>query len=232
LTDKVRAVRIAAADLFHRLPPEAIPTAAKGAYLAADTENKKYLQYQTDFAVGNVMLADYELQSGDQVNAILHYVRGLKKDSLMNYARLNLSAAYSSVGKNPEALKTLREAAAIDQSNDRIFYNLGLLYYELQDIPAALTSFDKATRLGSTNPGVYYNYGLLLQQQERLKEAEQILLKGYALSPSATNVNYALAYLYLSEKLPQKARPHALVLQKIDPSNPDYQQLFRSLGLL
>jgi len=231
LSDKVRAVRIAAADLFHRLPAEAIPTSAKGAFSSADTENKKYLQYQTDFPVGNVMLADYELQSGDQINAILHYVRGLKKDSLMNYARLNLSAAYSSVGKNQDALKALQDAAAIDQTNDRIFYNLGLLYYELQNTPAALTNFKKATQLGSTNPGVYYNYGLLLQQQKKLNEAERILLTGYALSPSATNINYALAYLYLSEDLPKKARPHALVLQKIDPSNPNYRQLFKNLGL-
>jgi tetratricopeptide (TPR) repeat protein len=231
LTDKVRAVRIAAADLFHRLPAEAIPASVKGAYFTADTENRKYLQYQTDFAVGNVMLADYELQGGDQLNAILHYLRGLKKDSLMNYARLNLSAAYSNTGKNPEALEVLQQAAAIDQSNDRIFYNLGLLYYELQNIPSALTNFDKATRLGSTNPGVYYNYGLLLQQQEKLKEAEQILLRGYALSPAAANINYALAYLYLRENHPQKARLHAKALQKMDPSNPDYQQLFKNLGL-
>lgn len=231
LTDKVRAVRIAAADLFHRLPTEAIPASAMGAYLAADTENKKYLQYQTDFAIGNVMLADFELQGGDQLNAIVHYVRGLKKDSMMNYARLNLSAAYSSVGKNPEALKTLQEAAVIDPSNDRIFYNLGLLYYELQNIPAALTNFERATQLGSVDPRVYYNYGLLLQQQEKLKEAEQTLLKGYQLSPNAANINYALAYLYMREKLPQKARKHAMILQKIDPSNSDYQQLFRSLGL-
>jgi tetratricopeptide (TPR) repeat protein len=108
---------------------------------------------------------------------------------------------------------------------------LGLLYYELQNVPAALTNFEKATRLGSTNPGVYYNYGLLLQQQKKLEEAEQVLLKGYALSPLAGNINYALVYLYLRENLPQKARRHALVLQKIDPSNPDYQQVFQKLGL-
>ncbi len=231
LTDKVRAVRIAAADLFHRLPTDATPASAKGAYLAADTENKKYLQYQTDFAVGNVMLADYELQSGDELNAILHYVRGLKKDSLMNYARLNLSAAYSGTGKNPEALKTLHDAASIDQSNDRIFYNLGLLYYELQNIPSALANFEKAYQLGSSISGVYYNYGLLLQQQHKLKEAEQILLKGFGLNPTASNINYALAYLYMSESLPQKARPHVLVLKQMDPSNPDYQKLFRGVGL-
>jgi len=231
LTDKVRAVRIAAADLYHRLPPESIPASAKNTYATADNENKKYLQYQTDFAVGNIMLADYELQGGDQLNAIIHYVRGLKKDSLMNYARLNLASTYNTVGKNQDALKTLKEALAIDQTNDRIYYNLGLLYYELTDIPSAMENFKKAAQLGSLNPGLYYNYGLLLQQQQKVKEAETILLKGFSIDPQALNINYALCYLYMSQNVTQKARKHAMILRTLAPSNPEYQTIFKSLGL-
>jgi predicted CXXCH cytochrome family protein len=231
LTDNVRAVRIAAADLYHNLPLEAIPASARNSFAAADAENKKYLQYQTDFAVGNVMLADYHLQGGDHLNAIIHYVRGLEKDSLMNYARLNLAASYSSVGKNPEALKALKEAAVIDPKNERVFYNLGLLYYEMKDIPAAMESFQQSVKLNSTNPSLYYNYGLLLQQQGKPKEAEQILLKGYAMNPQAVNVNYALAFLYANQNNVQKARVHAQVLRQMDPNNPEYQGLFRSLGM-
>ncbi len=231
LSDNVRAVRIAASDLYHRIPPDKIPSSARSAYAAADGENRRFLQYQTDFAVGNVMFADYHLQGNDQMNAIVYYVRGLKKDSMMNYARLNLSAAYNSVGKNQEALKTLKEAAIVDPQNDRVFYNMGLLYYELQDIPAAMESFQSAVRLGSENSGLYYNYGLLLQQQGKLKEAEQMLLRGYAVDPRALNINYALTYFYMNQNLPEKARKHGAILQQVDPRNPEYQALFRSLGL-
>lgn len=231
LTDNVRAVRIAAADLYHRLSPEALPAAARSAYYAADAENREYLRYQTDFAVGNIMVADYELQGGDQLTAIAYYIRGLKKDSLMNYARFNLSAAYNTVRKNQEALRTLQEALNIDPANERIFYNLGLLYYELGDIPAAMENFQKAIRLGSQNPGVYYNYGLLLQQQGKMQESEQALLRGLTLNPEATNINYALAFFYMNQKDPQKARKYAAVLRKIDPDNPEYQAMFNSLGL-
>ena len=147
----------------------------------------------------------------------------------MNYARLNLAAAYNTVGKNPEALKVLRDASAIDPQNERIFYNLGLLYYEMNNIPEATDSFQKSIRLGSTNTSVYYNYGLLLQQQEKFKEAEQILRKGFAIDPQAININYALTYFYVNQRQPEKARVHAAVLKRIDPNNPDYQGLFRSL---
>jgi tetratricopeptide (TPR) repeat protein len=231
LTDKVKAVRIAAADLFHKLPSNSIPNNAKEAYKTADTENKNYLEYQTDFSVGNIMLADYELQGNDQKNAIIHYIRGLKKDSMMNYARLNLSAAYSAIGNNKEAMKTLNEAASIDPLNDQIYYNMGLLNYELQNTQNAIDNFKRAIQLGSTNAGVYYNYGLLLQQQQKWKESEQVLLLGYKISPQAANINYALAYLYLQQNLPHKAKKHAYVLQQIDPTNPNYQQLLRSVGL-
>jgi tetratricopeptide (TPR) repeat protein len=78
---------------------------------------------------------------------------------------------------------------------------------------------------------VYYNYGLLLQQQGKLNEAEQILLKGYSLNPQATNINYALAYFYINQNNLTKARVHAAVLRQLDPNNPDYQGLFRSLGM-
>jgi len=231
LKDKVRAVRIATADLYHNLPPEAIPAEARSAYAAADVENKKYLQYQADFSVGNVMLADYEMKEADHVNAIVHYLRGLKKDSLMNYARLNLSAAYNSVGKNEDALKALKDAATIDPQNDRIFYNLGLLYYEMKNVTQAAQSFQQAVRLGSMNTSLYYNYGLLLQQQGKLKEAEQTLLKGYAMNPQAINVNYALAFLYANQNNLTKARVHAGVLRKLDSGNPEYQALFRRLQM-
>ncbi len=231
LTDKVRAVRIAAASLYHGLPPESIPASARNAYYAAGAENKAYLKYQTDFSVGNVMLADYELKGGDYLNAIVHYIKGLQKDSLMNYARLNLSAAYNTVGKNDEALRTLKDASAIDPANDRIYYNLGLLYYELGNIGAAMENLQQAIRLGSRNPGVYYNYGLLLQQQGKVTEAEQTLLSGVALNPAAANINYALAFLYLNQNNPLQAKKYAAMLRRMDPDNPEYQAIFRRLGL-
>lgn len=231
LTDKVRAVRIAAADLYHRLPMDAIPADMKESYAKADAENLTFLQYQTDFAVGNVMMADYQLQGSVYPEAIRYYQRALKKDSLMNYARINLATTYNSIGQNEEALEVLQQAAAIDAFNDHIFYSLGLLQYEMELLPAALENFQKALNLGSANPGLYYNYGLALQLHGKLEEAEKILLRGIALHPHATNINYGLAYLYMNQQLPKKAMKYAEVLKAIEPGNPEYQELFRSLGL-
>lgn len=231
LNDPVRAVRVAAADLYHRLPASAIPTTYKTAYEAADKENQIFLKYQTDFAVGNIMMADYHLQGGALQEAISYYQRGLKKDSLMNYARLNLATAYNTVGQNQEALRTLEDAAIIDPFNDQIFYSLGLLQYELNAIPEAIQHFQKAIQLGSANPGLFYNYGLLLYQRGEGAEAEKILLKGYSLHPQAVNINYAITFYYLQQNQVEKARKHGDVLKAYDPDNPEYAELLGRLGL-
>lgn len=231
LSDKVRAVRIAAANLFHVLPADAIPQDAIAAYQAADAENRQYLEFATDFAVGNVMLADYKLKSQDQVGAIKSYIKGLEKDSLMNYARLNLSTAYSIGGDNQKALQTLKEAAAIDPSNDRIYYNLGLLYNEMKEIELMNNNFQKAVDLGSTNPRLYYNYGLSLMQNGKAQKAEQTLQKGLKISPYDESLNYAAAYFYLQNGDQGNAKKYVSVLKQINPNNPNYKQMFKDFGL-
>ena len=89
----------------------------------------------------------------------------------MNYARLNLSTVYNSLGKNDKALQELETAAKIDPNNERIYYNLALLYNELGNKPAAEKSFAKAVELKSANPRLYYNYGLLLNEKRDYKRS-------------------------------------------------------------
>lgn len=62
LADKVRAVRIAAADLFTTVPSQQIPEEYKQAFTRANEELKTYLLNQADFADGNVLIADHYLK--------------------------------------------------------------------------------------------------------------------------------------------------------------------------
>lgn len=231
LTDKVRAVRIAAADLYLTIPINQIPAQYVNAFSSARNELQNYLAYQADFAVGNIMLADHYLRSGDYYNAEKFYLRGLKKDSLMNYARLNLSTVYNSQGKNQEALQVLETAAKTDPKNDRVYYNLALLYNEMNDKAGSEKSFVKAIQLKTNNPRVYYNYGLLLTENKKFKEAETVLQKGIAIDPSAPELYYALAFVYLQTNDMPKARQAGSKLKQLDPGNPEYQSLFKSLEL-
>jgi tetratricopeptide (TPR) repeat protein len=195
LTDKVRAVRIAAADLLITVPSQNIPIQYSNAFSSAKSELEKYVLYQTDFADGSVMAGDYYMKQQDYVNAEKFYVRALKKDSLLNYARLNLSAVYNAQAKNNEALNILKTAAAVTPTNERVFYNLGLLYVEMKDTAAAIKAFEKGASLRSTNPRLYYNYGLLLFFKSQRRKAEDMLKRGLKLSPNDDDIKHAITYL-------------------------------------
>jgi Tfp pilus assembly protein PilF len=231
LSDKVRAVRIAAADLYITIPFEQIPSQYRTVFSAANTELKNYLYYQTDFSTGNVMLADYYLKLQDYTNAELFYRKGLKKDDQMIYALTNLSTTYNAQGKNDKALETLEKAQKKAPNNERIYYNLALLYNEMNNKPAAEKSFAKAIVLKSQNPRVYYNYGLMLNENKEFKEAITVLNKGIIIDPSASELYYALTFVYIQSNNVDKARQSALKLKQLDPNNPNYSQLFSSLKI-
>ena len=230
LADKVRAVRIAAADLYTTFPSQQIPAQYLTTFSSARNELQNYLTYQADFSVGNLMIADHYLQQQDYDNAEKFYLRALKKDSMMNYARLNLSTGYNAQGKNDKALEVLETAVKIDPNNDRIHYNMALLYNEMNNKAGAERSFAKAVQLKTQNPRVYYNYGLLLNEIKKFREAEMILQKGIALNPSS-EMYYALCFVYLQSNDKVKARQMVIKLKELDPGNADYQQLFKDFGI-
>ena len=231
LSDKVRAVRIAAADLYIMLPAGQVPSQYEKAFRSAQKELEQSLIYQTDFSTGNVMLADYYLKLQDYDNAQKFYLKGLKKDGNMNYALLNLSAAYNSQGKNKQALQALESAIKNDPNNERIYYNMALLYNEMNNIPSAEKAFAKAVELKSNNSRVYYNYGLLLNQNKKFAAAESVLKKGITMNPSDAELHYALTFVYIQSNNKSKAIQTALQLKQLEPNNPNYQQVFSSLGI-
>jgi predicted CXXCH cytochrome family protein len=231
LKDDIRAVRIAAADLFLTIPENQIPPDYAKDFVRAKSELESYNFYQADFAVGNVLIGDFYLKQNDYVNAEKYYRRGLRKDSLMNYARLNLSVAYNMSKQNDQALQALLDAVKIDPKNERTYYNLALLYNEMGKREDAARAFSKAVELKTTNPRLYYNYALLLQQMGKSKLAAEMYNKGLAISPADAQLNYALSLLYLQGGQPDKARVPAAVLKKYYPDNPEYQKIFKYLNL-
>lgn len=231
LTDKVRAVRIAAADLLTSIPADQLPPSYYEPFTKAKAELEKYILYQTDFATGDVNAGDYYLKQQDYHNAQKFYLLALKKDTAMNYARLNLSVAYNLLGQNKEALSVLQDALKTDLKNDRIYFNMALLYNEMKNPTKAEESLLKAVSLKSQNPRVYYNYGILLQQQNKIQEAVGIFEKGLKISPLDGDLNYALSVLYIQSNQINKARGNALVLKQYYPGNQRYAEVIQRLGM-
>ncbi|HEX5000961.1 MAG TPA: cytochrome c3 family protein [Bacteroidia bacterium] len=227
LSDPVRAVRIAAAGLYAGLSKEELAGVPAEPLAKALGELENYTLHQTDFAIGNSLAGDFYTKRKNYQQAEFFYQRAIKKDSLMNYARLNLSAVLSSLGKNDDALRVLNEAINIDSGNERAYYNKALLQVETNDTKGAMNSFSKAVELRSENPRLYYNYGLLMQQLKEPDKAEKVLLEGITVDPLNGDLNYALALLYINQGKSELAAKPISVLQQYHSTNPAYFSLTR-----
>lgn len=231
MADKVRAVRIAAADLFLDIPQNQIPQEHYQAFTSAKNELDRFIHYQTDFAQGNLQAGDYFMRLNDRPSAEKYYKRALTKDSLLVNARVNLAANLNATGKNSEALQQLKIAARIQPTSDHIFFTLGLLYSEMGDVKNAESAFRQTVTLNPANNRALYNYGLLLSQNKRNSEAEKLFLQALKAEPANGDVLNALTILYIQEKQFEKAIATGRILQQYHANNPAYAQLLKSLKL-
>lgn len=165
LTDKVRAVRVAAANWF--LTQLGLENAKKVPnFSSALEEFEVFVLSQSDFAVGSATAADYYVKIGQPHQAILFYERAIKKDNQLNYIRLNLANLYNATAQNEKALQILKEALTFEPKNPQIHYYLALLYNELNDLQNSKKHFEKAMDLGMNSERIKRNYELLLQKMK------------------------------------------------------------------
>ncbi|ULQ55574.1 hypothetical protein KJS94_13055 [Flavihumibacter rivuli] len=231
LKDKVRAVRIAAAELFCGVSTNDIPSGYYEAYNAAKNEWQQMVLYQTDFAQGNAQAGDFYRRFNDLLMAEKFYRRAIQKDNQLSYARVNLASLLNQNGKNEEALQQLLAAQQTEPRSDHIAYSLALLYSEMNQPDLAEKCFRKAVDLKSRNSRLYYNYALFQQQRKKLHEAEELFKLGLSFDPANTDILYALSVFYLQQGNRAGATEKARQLKRLDPANPNYQALFQQLSL-
>lgn len=163
LSDKVKAVRVATANVFlmqkgaewsnHNLP----------SFATALKEYETFVLSQSDFPLGSATAGDYFAQIGDTDKAILFYERAIAKDKNLNHVRLNLATLYSKIKRNDKAQSVLESALTYEPNNPEVFYFMGLLAAEEKQYAKAKTHFEKAMQLGLNNEKVQRNYQSVLQ---------------------------------------------------------------------
>ncbi|HSC52982.1 MAG TPA: tetratricopeptide repeat protein [Phnomibacter sp.] len=231
LQDTVRAVRIAAGDLFMTIPATQIPANVYDAFSRAKGELENFLIFQTDFAVGNLQAGDYYRKQNDLVSAEKYYRRAIAKDSQMAIARVNLASTLNATGKNTEALQQLQVASKLEPASDHIFYTLGLIYAELKDYEKAGKSLQRSIALNKQNIRAQYNYGLLLQQQGQYAAAEKVYTTALNIDASNGDLLNALTILYLQTQQMNKAVATGKLLQQYHGGDPAYSSTLRQLRL-
>jgi tetratricopeptide (TPR) repeat protein len=96
-------------------------------------------------------LADSEMQMDhlDQAQSLLEEI--LKSDPSVFMARLDLGIVYAQKGRNEDALRELKAAAAVKPDNVRVHWQLGRLYRTMGDMTQARHEFEKTRSLNQAS---------------------------------------------------------------------------------
>lgn len=163
LIDKIRAVRVAAANWF--LTQLGFENAQKiPNFSQALQEFETFVLSQSDFAVGSATAGDYYVKIGQPYQAILFYERAISKDNQLNYIRLNLANLYNTTAQNEKSLQILEEALIFEPKNPQIHYYLALLFNEMNELQKSKNHFEMAMKLGMNSERLQRNYQLLLER--------------------------------------------------------------------
>lgn len=227
LNDKVKAIRIAAADLFLQYA-DSLNTNYHSSFSLAKKELFDFLEKNSSEPSSRMMKADAESKTKNFNQAERDYHFAIKMDSLLVQVRLNLATMYDNIGQPQNALNQLKIASAIEPSNAQVNYFLALLYVELNENNSALKYFMQAAT-NSKNTKVFYNYGLLLEQMKQDAEAEKIYKKGLQLDVNDVDLNYVLAIFYYNRNKKALAANCFFKLMQLAPDNVEFQQLYNQV---
>ncbi|MFY0652061.1 MAG: tetratricopeptide repeat protein [Cyclobacteriaceae bacterium] len=229
LRDKVRAVRVAAADVLIDAS-DAIPGLYRKDFNKSSIEFNEYLEANADSRDGQFAFAQYYDRLNQPENAIKYYQKSLDMDSLFNMARLNLGVLYNRLGRNEEAVKMYQEVILIEPGYGPAYYSLGLLYAEMSQMDKTVEYLKKTIEVTPDNLRAYYNLGLALQNLNRIMEAEQAYLDGLKVAPEYWEIHNAIGIMYYQQGNFPKAKHHIDILSNQFPNNQELKNFLAQIN--
>ena len=137
-------------------------------------------------------LGNYYLERGELPIALAAYETSLKLESRAVMSLVNASIAYVRMRENSKAEESLRKALEIEPNSAAANFNMGLLKAEQKDLSSAEKHLRAALEADPKMAEAAYNLGVLVAN-ERPREAIELCLKAYELSPNPKYA-YTLAF--------------------------------------
>ncbi len=206
MQDRIKAVRIAAANRLAVIPANQLTANQQKARRAALREYEQTQRYAADFPAGRFNLGNLYGSLGQPDKAAAQYEVSIRIDDKFIPAKMNLAVLYNRLGKNDRAEALLREVIEQNPHFNEAYYSLGLLLAEKKDYKGAADYLQKAAQVMPQRARIHYNLGLLLQYLKRFKEAERSLKKASGLEPRNPDYLYALADFYIKTNQLSKAK--------------------------
>ena len=197
---------------------------------------EEYVERQNAIAEragGHMGLAAFYLDLGDPVKAEASYRLAQKVEPEFAPVRLNFAEMLYDQNRPAEAETEFRNAITASMTNN----DRGLAHDSLARFLIRLKRYDEgvaelkvATELLPENPQTQYFYGVALNSLGRFPEALPYLEKAHQLAPYHLEYLTGLATVCRDAGKTDLALKYAREALKIEPENPQLQQLVQSLG--
>ena len=107
-------------------------------------------------------------------------------------AWFNLGVAYTSLGRNGDAMDVYRKARALHPESTAVLRNLGRLLLKEGKLPEVAECFERAVALAPNDPGARNDLGEAYRRLNRLEEARASFLKALELRSDYAAARYNL----------------------------------------
>lgn len=109
--------------------------------------------------------------------AIVKLKKAVALDPRNAKALYMLGAEHAEIGLMERAIEEMTRALEVDPALETAHFQLGLLLYSLGRVPEASDRWDQLSYLGDDHPLVAFKTGLLLLNDNKLEEAELMLVR-------------------------------------------------------
>lgn len=174
-SDNYPTALLTAADLYQTL----------GMPEVSEQKLKEAAELLPQEAVITFSLGELFYSQGKYLSAIVYYEQllaaGVNEMAGVSVEE-RLGFSLSSLGDSEEALPHLERALAEKETEDRLFY-LAFTNEQLHEHERAINEYEKLRALNPRYTSLYPHLGKLLQEEDRLEEAQTVLLEGIREDP-------------------------------------------------
>jgi predicted CXXCH cytochrome family protein len=229
LSDKVLAVRIAAARALAAAPEGALSPEQQKARQRASAELLASEAASAERPEAALSIGAFEADRGNFAAAEAAYQRALALDPTFVPAMVNLADLYRAEGRDGEAEPVLNQAIAASPDYAPARFALGLLLARRHDMADALAALQKAVELVPEDARYLYVYAVGLNSVGRAQDALAVLKQAHARHPADTDILTALATISRDTGDKSAALAYAAELVRVAPHYAEGHALYDSL---
>lgn len=171
-------------------------------------------------------IADASVDRQDWDLALSGHLALLERDPSNCLAIYHLGYIQGKLGdRQQEAVQYEKAIQCGLDTDDRLYFNLGMAYGEMNLMDEALSAFERAVSLNRTNAENFFGMGLVAKWAGDIDRAEAALIQAVDLDPRHWEARILLTRIYLDEGRLDTAQPHLEQLLENIPENTDVDEL-------